>query len=205
MSTEQMPVTIWVQENRYRGTMTATTEPVMDVGNVSYTLTSTIPDHAALIEQRDKLAAQYTDACRVIDKIATERDELMAEVGRKQAALLRQAGAGRTIQQTTAMIAQNENERLRRVDRSEYTSAASLEIERQANSLLTDELDRMRSELERKDAALWPFAFLDDDEPDTTQHAWEMRYQDRFQDWISFEDIAAARAALSPADWKGGE
>jgi hypothetical protein len=29
------------------------------------------------------------------------------------------------------------------------------------------------------------------------QHAWEIRYQDRFKDWIDFGDIVAARAALT--------
>ena len=41
--------------------------------------------------------------------------------------------------------------------------------------------------------ALRPFAFLDDS---STQEAWEIRYNDRFKDWIDFGDIEAARAAL---------
>ena len=47
--------------------------------------------------------------------------------------------------------------------------------------------------------ALEPFCFFDEDQPDI-QSAWEMRYRDRFQDWISFEDIEAARTALAALD-----
>lgn len=54
------------------------------------------------------------------------------------------------------------------------------------------------------EAALRPFAFLDmgkdEDEGQqfTTQDVWETIYRDRVQDWISFEDLEAARAALEP-------
>lgn len=31
---------------------------------------------------------------------------------------------------------------------------------------------------------------------ETTQEAWEIRYQDRFKDWIDYDDIAKAREAM---------
>jgi hypothetical protein len=52
-------------------------------------------------------------------------------------------------------------------------------------------------EIERLRAALKPFAFLNEDDPkETTQEAWEMRYRDRFRDWVDFGDIEQARIAL---------
>lgn len=47
---------------------------------------------------------------------------------------------------------------------------------------------------EQTAGALRAFAFLD---ANTTQEAWEIRYRDRFQDWIDFDDIDKARAALA--------
>jgi hypothetical protein len=44
--------------------------------------------------------------------------------------------------------------------------------------------------------ALTPFAFFDEEGGDT-QKAWEIRYLDRFKDWIDFADIERARAALA--------
>lgn len=44
--------------------------------------------------------------------------------------------------------------------------------------------------------ALEPFAFLEMGK--TTQEAWEIIYGDRVKDWIDFNDIEAARAALTP-------
>lgn len=85
--------------------------------------------------------------------------ELSARLTDAEAAIKRQSAAARTIQQTTAMIAQNENERLRQIDRSEYTAAATLDSERAANARLTAELeaaeaerDRLREALEQSEA-----------------------------------------------------
>lgn len=49
-----------------------------------------------------------------------------------------------------------------------------------------------------------PFCFYSEDEPagsleDAVQHAWEIRYQDRFKDWIDFAAITALRAAITEA------
>lgn len=57
-------------------------------------------------------------------------------------------------------------------------------------------IDRLTAEVERLRAALTPFAFMGE-ETDTTQDAWEIRYRDRFCDWIDFGDIETARAALT--------
>ena len=46
--------------------------------------------------------------------------------------------------------------------------------------------------------ALRPFAFFDNSDPnDSTQKAWEQVFQDRIQDWIEYEEIDRARAALT--------
>ncbi len=52
-----------------------------------------------------------------------------------------------------------------------------------------DEIERLRD-------ALKPFAFLEDD---TAQEAWELRFRDRFKDWIDFGDIENARKVLKEA------
>ena len=44
--------------------------------------------------------------------------------------------------------------------------------------------------------ALRAFAFVGEDCPKGTQAVWEMIYRDRVQDWFSYEDFEAARAAL---------
>lgn len=66
----------------------------------------------------------------------------------------------------------------------------------------------LEAQVARLEGALTPFAFFDDEGGDT-QHAWEIRYRDRFQDWIDFADIEEARAALAEvqadARREGGE
>jgi len=44
--------------------------------------------------------------------------------------------------------------------------------------------------------ALRPFGFCSD-EPNTTPQTWEIRYCDRFEDWIDFGDMESARDALA--------
>jgi hypothetical protein len=56
-------------------------------------------------------------------------------------------------------------------------------------------LAEAQAEIARLREALEPFGFYSD-EPNTTQDAWEIRYRDRFEDWIDFADIESARAAL---------
>lgn len=67
------------------------------------------------------------------------------------------------------------------------------EQERQ-RSEAADALAAQQKRIEELEAALEPFAFITSE---TTQEAWEIRYQDRFADWIDYEDISAARAALA--------
>jgi hypothetical protein len=55
--------------------------------------------------------------------------------------------------------------------------------------------------IERLEAALRPFAFFEPEDPeDSNQKAWELIYQDRVRDWIDFEEIAEARAALGKTE-----
>ncbi|MFG6083744.1 hypothetical protein ACEUZ9_005469 [Paracoccus litorisediminis] len=56
-----------------------------------------------------------------------------------------------------------------------------------------DRESAMQLEIAALREALAPFAFLD---AETAQAAWEIRYRDRFQDWIDFEDILRARHVL---------
>lgn len=45
--------------------------------------------------------------------------------------------------------------------------------------------------------ALKPFAFYDEENSkESVQHAWEIMYKDRFQDWIDPQDIKKVREAL---------
>ena len=66
-----------------------------------------------------------------------------------------------------------------------------------------DKIDALFSRAEAAEAgedalakALRPFGFFSD-EPNTTQQAWEIRYCDRFEDWIDFGDMESARDAIA--------
>ncbi len=66
-----------------------------------------------------------------------------------------------------------------------------------------DTIEAQAAEIARLRGALGPFAFLEmekDEGMADTQYVWETIYRDRVQDWISYEDIAAARTALKGAD-----
>jgi len=56
-----------------------------------------------------------------------------------------------------------------------------------------DTVTALEVKVARLEAALRPFAFLEDA---ATQRAWELRYNDRFKDWIDFGDMDRARKAL---------
>lgn len=76
-----------------------------------------------------------------------------------EAALKRQAGAARTLQASTLETVRHLQER----NRSEYTAAATLESEREANALLTAEIERLRAELERRTHPISPRLLPDAD------------------------------------------
>jgi hypothetical protein len=60
-----------------------------------------------------------------------------------------------------------------------------------------DTIADLEAENQRLREALEPFAFLHPEDPeDSAQKAWETVYLDRVKDWIDYEEIAAARAAL---------
>ena len=67
---------------------------------------------------------------------------LCEEVDRLNAAIVRQAGAAKTLRESTLAEVQH----LKDMDRSEYHAAASLDSERLANGILTDENDKLRAE-----------------------------------------------------------
>ena len=70
---------------------------------------------------------------------------LCDDVDRLNAAIVRQAGAARTLRESTLAEVQH----LKDMDRSEYHAAASLDSERKANEVLTDENDDLRADNER--------------------------------------------------------
>ena len=61
------------------------------------------------------------------------------------------------------------------------------------------EAARLRVQLAEARAALEPFAFMDFRD---TQAAWEAIFRDQFRDWIGYDDMDAARAAIRAL--KGG-
>ena len=67
---------------------------------------------------------------------------LCDEVDRLNAAIVRQAGAAKTLRESTLAEVQH----LKDMDRSEYHAAASLDSERLANGIMTDENDKLRAE-----------------------------------------------------------
>lgn len=83
----------------------------------------------------------FGDAANARDMIlalAAERDAL-------QAAIKRQSGAARTLRIHTLAEVQH----LKDMDRSEYIAAKTVEGEREANAILTEENDALRAEVER--------------------------------------------------------
>ena len=89
------------------------------------------------------------EKCRLYVR-AVDYDALCAEVDRLNAAIVRQAGAAKTLRESTLAEVQY----LKDQDRSEYHAAASLDSERLANEILTDESGKLRAENERLRAAL---------------------------------------------------
>lgn len=67
-----------------------------------------------------------------------------------EAAIKRQAGAARTLRAHTLAEVQH----LKETDRSEYNAAKSLDSEREANEILTAEVEALATHLAQRDAAL---------------------------------------------------
>lgn len=95
-------------------------------------------------------------SCPDADLIAAAPDmratilALCEDVERLNAAIVRQAGAAKTLRESTLAEVQY----LKDKDRSEYHAAASLDSERLANEILTDESDKLRAENSRLRDAL---------------------------------------------------
>lgn len=70
---------------------------------------------------------------------------LCGEIDDLRVAINRQAGAAKTLRECTLAEVQH----LKNMDRSEYHAAATVDSERQANAMLTEEVERLRSENER--------------------------------------------------------
>lgn len=62
-----------------------------------------------------------------------------------------------------------------------------------------DAIERLEAENAKLRASLEPFAFREMEKDEglaDTQYVWETIHSDRVQDWFSYEEIEAARAAL---------
>ena len=88
---------------------------------------------------------------------------------------------------------------LARITDLEARLAAAVEVQDRLMSERYQQYLRAEAAEAGEDAlaeALRPFGFFSD-EPNTTQQAWEIRYCDRFEDWIDFGDMESARDALA--------
>ena len=97
------------------------------------------------VGQNVRLIAVAPDIHATILALCDALDELRAESDRLQKAIIRQAGAAKTLRECTLTEVQH----LKDMDRSEYHAAASLDSERNANNVLTDENDKLRADNER--------------------------------------------------------
>ena len=88
-------------------------------------------DTDRLLDRIEELEAQLA-------KVTVERDEL-------DAAIKRQAGAARTLRQYTL----SEVQHIKDNERKEYVATRTLDSERQANAILTDELETYHAALPR--------------------------------------------------------
>lgn len=93
------------------------------------------------VGQNVRLIAAAPDIHATILALCDALDELRAESERLQKAIIRQAGAAKTLRECTLAEVQH----LKDMDRSEYRAAASLDSERKANELLTNENDHLRN------------------------------------------------------------
>lgn len=141
-------------------------------------------------EKIKRQAKALTDLTKHCQRIEAENAGLARKIGKVQ----RGDGDHSQIADLEAKVINQRNELANL--RARDGRLAELAVER-------DRLAAANAALEAKVAglmeALKPFCFFSD-EPNTTQEAWEIRYCDRFKDWIDFADIESARAALAPAD-----
>ena len=115
----------------------------------------------------------HWETMRCIYRIATEEGDIQAVIQH-----IKDAGSGYT---------ERPEETLRRYQTELATALTQLTEARAGEDALAERLH--------------PFAFLDASDPsDSTQKAWEQIHRDRVQDWIDFEEIDAARAALASHD-----
>ena len=103
------------------------------------------PDLWPIMEANARLIAAAPDMRETILALCDALDELRADNERLQKAIIRQAGAAKTLRECTLAEVQH----LKDMDRSEYHAAASLDSERNANKVLTDENDKLRAANER--------------------------------------------------------
>lgn len=140
-------------------------------------------------EKIKRQAKALTDLTKHCQRIEAENAGLARKIGKVQ----RGDGDHSQIADLEAKVINQRNELANL--RARDGRLAELAVER-------DRLAAANAALEAKVAglmeALKPFCFFSD-EPNTTQEAWEIRYCDRFKDWIDFADIESARAELAHA------
>ena len=93
----------------------------------------------------------FNASADMITALAARLTDVEAENANLEAAIKRQAGAAHTLRSSIMTEVQNTNAHLSAIDRSEYCAAATVDSERLANSILTEELTRAEAE---RDTAL---------------------------------------------------
>lgn len=103
------------------------------------------------LRKSPSIRAILGDTYVALKSLVAERDALRDKVERLEAAIKRQAGAAKTLRDLTL----SEVSHLKEKDRSEYVAAKTVDSEREANAILTDENDALRAQVaEARNTAL---------------------------------------------------
>lgn len=125
-------------------------------------MTDPTPTRAEVEAAVEKLAnshlgmslVEWNAVSNTILACAAENQALRERAEAAEAAIKRQAGAAATLRTLTL----SEVQHLKDMDRSEYNAARTLDGEREANAMLTEEVDRLNAALtaaRRAEAAAW--------------------------------------------------
>ena len=99
------------------------------------------PQHMAADAIMELILAAHLEQQARIAELEAKRVEQSERIGELEAAIKRQAGAARTLRQITLAEVQHIKEN----ERKEYVASKTLDSERDANAILTEELDLMKT------------------------------------------------------------
>jgi len=99
------------------------------------------PQHMAADAIMELILAAHLEQQARIAELEVKRVEQSERIGELEAAIKRQAGAARTLRQITLAEVQHIKEN----ERKEYVASKTLDSERDANAILTEELDLMKT------------------------------------------------------------